>query len=68
MLFFSGKIWDNVAPHIVIEEAGGVYTDVWGNPMDYSNPLTRTKENFTSCAASPVLHKKIQKIILSVKA
>lgn len=62
-LFFSGKIWDNVAPQIVIEEAEGIYTDVYGKPMGYSNPLKRTKQNFTSCAAAPPLHKKIQKII-----
>ncbi len=62
-LFFSGKIWDNVAPQIVIKEAGGVYTDVYGKPIDYSNPTKRTRQNFTSCAASPILHKKLQKII-----
>ncbi|MBI2621753.1 MAG: inositol monophosphatase [Candidatus Levybacteria bacterium] len=62
-IFFNGKIWDNVAPHIVIEEAGGIYTDVWGKSMDYSNPLKRTRQNFTSCAAAPTLHKKLQKII-----
>lgn len=62
-LFFSGKIWDNVSPQIVIEEAGGIYTDVYGKPMDYSDPVKRTKHNFTSCAGAPTLHKKLQKII-----
>lgn len=59
----SSKIWDNVALQIVIEEAGGKYTDFYGNPMDYSNPLKRTKESFTYCAASPILHDQLQKII-----
>lgn len=57
------KIWDAVAPQIIIEEAGGVYTDFWGNALDYTNPLTKTKQNFTCCAASPVLHKQLQEII-----
>jgi myo-inositol-1(or 4)-monophosphatase len=36
----TSRIWDNVAIHILIEEAGGLYTDFFGNPMDYFNPLT----------------------------
>lgn len=59
----TSKIWDNVAPQILIEEAGGIYTDFYGNPMDYSNPLTKAKDNFTYCAASPLLHQQLQGII-----
>lgn len=59
----ASKIWDNVAQQLIIEEAGGVYTDFFGKPIDYSNPLTKTKMNFTFCAASPVLHKQLQEVI-----
>lgn len=59
----ASKIWDNVAPQIIIEEAGGLYTDFFGRPIDYTNPLTKVKENFTFCAASPELHKQLQEII-----
>lgn len=59
----SSRIWDNVAIHILVEEAGGKYTDFFGRPMDYSNPLTRDQENYSFCAASPVLHEQLQKII-----
>lgn len=59
------KIWDNVAPHIIIEEAGGVYTDFDGVPMNYLNAISRSDENFTCCAASPELHKKLQNLIRS---
>jgi len=62
----SGKIWDNVGPQIVLEEAGAVYTDYLGNPIDYSDPLTKTELNYTNCVASPVLHKKLQEIIHSI--
>ncbi len=58
-----GKIWDVVAPQIIIEEAGGVFTDFWGAPIDYANPVEKTTSNFTCCAASPTLHKQLQKII-----
>lgn len=57
------KIWDNVALQPIVEEAGGVVTDFWGEPMNYSNPLSRMQENFTICAGSPELHKQIQEII-----
>ncbi len=57
------KIWDNVALQPIVEEAGGVVTDFWGKPMDYSNPLTKAQDNFTICAGAPEIHKKLQTII-----
>ena len=59
----SEKIWDDVALHILIEEAGGVYTDFFGKPMDYSHPLIKVKNNFTLCAAPTDLHRQLQTII-----
>lgn len=59
----NSKIWDNVAPQIIIEEAGGVYTDFFGQSIDYHDAVHRANENFTVCAASPVLHAELQKII-----
>ncbi len=57
------KIWDNVAIQPIVEEAGGIVTDFWGKPMDYSNALQRAQENFTICAGSPSLHAQLQAII-----
>lgn len=59
----TSKIWDNVALHIVMEEAGGLWTSFDGTPIDYSNPLTKVDQNFTCCGGSPVLHKQLQAII-----
>ena len=59
----TSKIWDNVAQQILIEEAGGVYTNFDGQPMDYSQPLQRAEQNFTYCAGSPVLHQQLQAAI-----
>lgn len=61
----TSKIWDNVAQQILLEEAGGVYTDFFGKPMDYSSPLSKAKDNFTFCTASPELHKQLQRVIFS---
>lgn len=59
----TSKIWDNVAQQIIVEESGGINTDFFGKPIDYSNPLTKIEENYSFCAASVVLHKKLQEII-----
>lgn len=59
------KIWDNIAIQPIVEEAGGIVTDFWGKPLDYSDPLTRAQENYTICAGSPELHKQLQEIIHS---
>ncbi len=62
------KIWDNVALQPIVEAAGGVVTDFWGKPMDYSHPLQRIQENMTICAGSPALHQQLQSIIQGAQA
>lgn len=59
----TSKVWDNVAQQIIIEEAGGVYTDFFGNEIDYSKVLTQSQDNFTFLASSPELHKQLLDII-----
>jgi len=61
----TSKIWDNVAFQPIVEEAGGVVTEFWGQPMDYSHPLTKADKNYTICAGSPELHRQLQAIIHS---
>jgi len=57
------RLWDNVALQIIIEEAGGLFTDFYGKPVNYHKPLTRVTDNFTICAAPPQIHKQLQDII-----
>ncbi len=59
----SSKIWDNVAQQAIIEAAGGIYTDFWGEPMKYSNPISRANDNYTWCFGPSSLHKQIQELI-----
>ena len=59
----ASKIWDNVAPQIICEEAGALWTTANGSPIDYSNPLAKTEQNFTFCVANPVLHAKLQTVM-----
>lgn len=56
----TSKIWDNVGVQIVIEESGGIFTDFFGKPMDYSDPLTKADRNYTACFGAPQLHRQMQ--------
>ncbi len=62
------KIWDNVAPQIILEEAGALYTDFEGQAIDYSQPLTKAEQNFTVCTAAPVLHQQLQQLIRNARS
>ena len=66
-LYQNCKIWDNVAQQIVLEEAGALYTDFFGQPVDYRNPLTKVTKNFSFCAAPLTLHDQLQHIISTWK-
>lgn len=57
------KIWDVVGMQVIIEEAGGVFTDFNGIQVDYSNHLQRAKDKFPFCTAAPAIHKQLQDII-----
>ena len=58
-----GRIWDCVAAQVIIEEAGGIFTDFLGNKMDYSRALEKADENFSCSASTLQLHEQIQQII-----
>lgn len=55
----SSRIWDNVAPQIICQEAGALWTDTNGHPIDYTNPFNDLERNFTFCTANPALHKQL---------
>jgi myo-inositol-1(or 4)-monophosphatase len=59
----TSRIWDNVAPQLLIEEAGGRFTRFDGGDVSYDRPLSRASDNFTVCAAAPSVHGQLQAII-----
>lgn len=59
----TSKIWDNVAQQPLVEGANAVYTDVFGNKMDYSDPISKVDKNYTWCIAPAELHKQLQAIV-----
>ena len=56
---WSSHIWDSVAPHLLIEEAGGVFTRADGGAVAYHAPLARVADNFPICAAPPRMHGRL---------
>jgi len=59
----TSKVWDNVAQQIIIEEAGGKYTNFFGVQIDYSNSMHEPNRNFSFLAASPEIHAQLLRII-----
>ena len=61
------KIWDVVGIQAIIEEAGGLFTDFFGNPIDYTNHVQKIQKELTTkfpfCTAAPELHRQLQEII-----
>jgi myo-inositol-1(or 4)-monophosphatase len=61
----TSAIWDNVAPQIICEEAGAIWTGLDGSPINYTEPLTKMEHKYSFCVASPALHTQLLEIISS---
>ena len=46
------KQWDTCAPEAVLAEAGGVMTDLWGEPLRYNAPDVRNRNGLVATSAS----------------
>ena len=66
-LDYKEKIWDQAAGSIIVEEAGGMVTDLDGIPLDFSRGRT-LKENRGICASNGILHDRALDAIRAVKA
>lgn len=66
-LDYREKIWDQAAGSIVVEEAGGVVTDLDGKILDFSRGRT-LKDNRGVCATNGILHEEALKALKKIKA
>lgn len=57
------KIWDIAGPALIIEEAGGIATDLLGDQFDFEVNENNYKRNFKILASGMHVHEKIIKII-----
>ncbi|CUS13029.1 unnamed protein product [Tuber aestivum] len=61
-LSYEEKIWDHVAGSLIVEEAGGVVTDTYGNELDFGQGRT-LKTNKGIVAALRALHPAVLKAV-----
>jgi 3'(2'), 5'-bisphosphate nucleotidase len=66
-LDYKEKIWDQAAGSIIVEEAGGVVTDLDGERLDFSQGRT-LKINRGICASNGIIHDRILEAIRKVRA
>ncbi len=59
---YREKIWDHAAGSIIVEEAGGVVTDIFGKKLDFNAGKT-LKNNRGVFASVPSIHDRILGII-----
>ncbi|EGG13067.1 Hypothetical protein MELLADRAFT_32223 [Melampsora larici-populina 98AG31] len=64
-LNYKEKIWDHAAGSLLVEEAGGKVTDMWGKPLDFSLGKTLI-QNEGIVASHPNLHQSLLDAIKSV--
>lgn len=57
------KIWDIAGPILIIEEAGGIATDLAGNFFDFTINETNYGRNFEIIASNKLLHSKVIKLV-----
>lgn len=57
------KIWDIAGLALIIEEAGGKTTDIFGNKFDFSINKSNYSRNFTIVGSNKILHENIIRII-----
>ena len=60
-------IWDVAAPYLLIQEAGGVVTDLNGTDLDFKVNASNYLRNFTIIASTPRLHPQLLNIVKSSK-
>jgi len=63
---YREKIWDHAAGKIVVEEAGGRVTDVFGNDLDFSRGRT-LEDNRGIVATSGAIHDEVIAAVREVR-
>ncbi len=59
---YKEKIWDHAAGSIIVEESGGIVSDIFGKKLDFNTGKT-LKNNTGILASIPLVHNNVIKII-----
>ncbi len=59
MLNHSTRIWDIAAPMLIVQEAGGLYTDIFGRPLSLDVSHAAAAQEYAVLAGAPTLHASV---------
>ncbi len=59
----STKIWDIVAPYLIIKEAGGVMTELDGSDIEFDLNIDNYLRNYAVIACASQLHKPVMDMV-----
>lgn len=56
--YLSGGEWDAVVTDLIVREAGGMFSDLWGEPHEYNKPVARNRYGYVA-SVEPQLHLEV---------
>lgn len=68
MLNQSTRIWDIAAPMLLIQEAGGSYTDIHGQQLELDISATASSREYAVLAGGKSLHAEVAEIVRASKS
>ena len=63
MLNHSTRLWDIVAPLLIVQEAGGLYTDVAGQALVLDISHAAADKEYAVLAGAPTLHEAVATLV-----
>jgi myo-inositol-1(or 4)-monophosphatase len=65
---FNTKIWDIVAPRLILEEAGGCLTDLTGAALKFSLGSDACQRSYGVVGGNPHLHRRVVELLADAQA
>jgi len=66
MLNWNTRLWDIVAPSLIVREARGLYTMVDGENIDFDFSPSGLDRSYAVLAGAPILHEQVAALVRSV--
>jgi myo-inositol-1(or 4)-monophosphatase len=67
MLNQNTRLWDIAAPMLIVQEAGGLYTDVTGAPLSIEVSPAAASREYAVLAGAPALHREVVAIVSATR-
>lgn len=64
--WLSGGEWDAAVTDLIVQEAGGGFSDLWGEPLQYNKPVARNAFGYVA-SVDPHLHLEVLALLRSFR-